>query len=404
MMRIYNNTKKRWEIKNITHCFGIVYFDSRYLEYGYFNYNPVNIPIYYRGDILFLDQKEHCKLPLYWCNSLGCYTTNKPEADNIITRSKHIFNYPIEKCYNFSKLNLIPKKIKLIPDVEFQYIKSFTFGLEYETSGGNIPWLSCLDTNLVPLYDGSIKGHEYVTFPLTWKDLGIVKSHLELLYNYTHYDEDCSLHIHFGGFPITYNKIESLCKCWYYFQEEFNKYIPKLSYFTEQYKSNGKAYNRPFPPIKSLSSFYTTFTNNNYCDESSFYLSNGFDIREERKWEVSGRYYNMNIMHLISGNSHKTVEFRFLRPTYNYFEIKWYILVLGAFLNYVICSEDKQDSKFTVSDVIYQTFPKDIADKLIVQGKKLYALHKVQMTYGDPAGINTFRKDLCLDKLYKFKL
>ena len=51
-------------------------------------------------------------------------------------------------------------------DKEFTYIEDFTFGLEYETSAGNIPWLSCIDTNLVPLYDGSINGNEYRSYSL----------------------------------------------------------------------------------------------------------------------------------------------------------------------------------------------------------------------------------------------
>lgn len=316
----------------------MIYIDYAYIEYGYFEIDPLNIPLVIEGKITYLERRENCKIPLYWVNNICCYTIDLKLSNNIITDSKYVFNYPIDRCYNFSKLSLKPKYIKLIPDKEFTYIEDFTFGLEYETSAGNIPWLSCIDTNLVPLYDGSINGHEYVTFPLTHIDLPIIKQHLKLLERYTFYDKNCSLHIHFGNFPINNSYINRLCKFWCHFQWSISMYIPRYSYYTERYKSNGKAYNKPFPSIASLPTFYKRFTGNKYNDDQSFYLPNSYDSTEERKWEVHGRYFNMNIMHLISGDAHKTVEFRFLRPTTDYSEIKWYLLILSAFLIYVINS------------------------------------------------------------------
>ena len=131
----YNNTKKRWEIDSCQ-TRGIVYIDSNYIEFGYFDYSPLNIPIYYLGEIFYLDRKEHCVLPLYWSNSSCCYVLNKLNGDNFIERSKETFNYPIQKCYNFSKLNLEPNRIKFPIEKEFIALKKFTFGLEYETSAG----------------------------------------------------------------------------------------------------------------------------------------------------------------------------------------------------------------------------------------------------------------------------
>lgn len=400
---LYNNTKKRWEIGGAL-LRGVIYIDYVYVEYGYFETDPLNVPLVIDGKIIYLERRENCKIPLYWANNICCYTIDLNLANNIITDSKCAFNYPIDICYNFSKLSLKPKDIKLIPDKEFTYIKDFTFGLEYETSAGNIPWLSCIDTNLVPLYDGSIDGHEYVTFPLTHVDLPIIKQHLKLLERYTFYNKNCSLHIHFGNFPINNSYINRLCKFWCHFQWSIGMYVPSYSYYTERYKSNGKAYNKPFPSIASLSTFYKRFTGNEYNDDQSFYLPNLYDSTEERKWKVCGRYFNMNIMHLISGDAHKTVEFRFLRPTTDYSEIKWYLLILSAFLKYVINSKDSNYKKITVDKVIDFTFPKDIADKLKSEGRKLYHLHKVQLSYCDPGGVNQYRKEIYLTKIRKFSL
>lgn len=398
----YNNIKKRWE-KGFNLERGIVYVDQNYVEFGYFERDYLSIPILFQGSLVYLDRLEHCSMPLYWMGNNGCYSLERADENNLIIDSKENFYYPIQRCYNFSKVNIVESPVDIIPDEEYVYIKLFTLGLEYETSAGNIPWLNCLKYNLVPLYDGSIRGHEYVTFPLTYDKLPLINYHLKLLKKHTYYNKNCSLHIHFGNFPISYDKIERLCKFWSKFQWEIGNYVPTWSYYTENYKSNGKDYNKPLN-VRKLVSFYKQTTGNTYIDDNSFYLPNLNDVNEERKWQVQGRYFNLNIMHLISGNEHKTVEFRFLRPTFNYSEIKWYILVLGAFLNYIISSDDNQYSKLTVPKIIYHTFPEKIADKLVCEGKKLYTLRKMQMNYGDPAGIDTLKKNYLLDKLYKFKL
>ena len=169
-------------------------------------------------------------------------------------------------------------------------------------------------------------------FERIWND---PDEYVELLKYYTTYNKDCSIHIHFGGFPINMECIDRLVKCWGYFQNMLLDYIPRYSYQVERYKSNGKAYNKPLS-IRDLRRFIYQTTGNIIESDSDLYLPNEYDRTEDRKWNVTGRYYNMNIMHLVSGNEHKTVEFRFIRPTYHYDEIKTYILVLGGFLNWVM--------------------------------------------------------------------
>lgn len=403
MLLKYNTTKNRWEEDSRTLYKGIVYIDSLYIEYGYFNITPNCVPIYIDENVKYIDNINHCGVPIYWRNSDCYYVIDKNIQNDLIINSKYTFYYPIKKCYNFSKLDLVPKRVNLDIDERALYIKQFTFGLEYETSGGNIPWLDCLSTNLVPLYDGSITGHEYVTFPLTYKDLNIIKQHVQLLDQYTSYNHNCSMHIHFGRFPINFNKIEQLYKSWKVFQWVIGDYIPVDSYYVERYKDNHKPYNKPYPRNISFNSFYENTTGNVYQDDKSFYLPNQNDINEERKWQVSGRYYNMNLMHLISGDKHKTVEFRFLRPTTNISEIKWYIFILAAFLNYVVRTDNIAYKNITLSKVLEFTYPKDIVLKLQDEGLKLYRLKKVQQINNDTPGIRKQLKNLYLLKT-NFKL
>lgn len=370
----------------------IVYVDQHYIEFGFFDTTVDNLPIYYKGQIYWLQNKEQCKVPLYWRNDLGCYTFDEERANNIKRVSKCIWNYPIPKFYNFSKLNLKSPTYHVAVDNDYDTISDFTIGLEYETCRGNIPWEECQKVGLVPLYDGSIDGHEYVTFPLNNDQFSIVEQQLKIIQQYTEFNENCSLHIHFGNFPINYDKINNLVKCWKTFQNDLLRYLPAWSYEVERYKVNGKAYNKPLN-VDDLNQFYEDTTGNIYEDDLSFYWTNKYDEEEYRKWEVHGRYYNLNIMHLISGDSHKTVEFRFLRPTYNYSEIKWFIMVFGGYLKYIKESE-KPDEILTVKKIITTIYPKQIANKLLDIGDTLIKLSKFQTNCGDCGGINQYLKKL----------
>ncbi len=370
----------------------IVYIDENHIEFGFFDITINCMPIYYKGDIYWLQDKSQCTLPLYYRNDIGCYTLEK-QTENLIKRiSKHTWYYPIPKSYNFSKLNLPEPQCNVIIDKDLEVISDFTIGLEYETSSGNIPWLDCQKYGLVPLYDGSITGHEYVTFPLQSNQIPSIKEHLNLLNKYTEFDQNCSLHVHFGNFPITYNKIYNLVKCWRIFQNDLLHYLPEWSYTVERYKDNRKAYNKPLN-VTNLKLFYEASTGNVYENDESFYLPNLYDEDEHRKWEVQGRYHNLNIMHLIAGKNHKTVEFRFLRPTYNYSEIKWFLLVFGAFLKYVKDLENPTPV-CTVTSVLNTVYPIQLASKLINMGIVLRHLSKYQSNCNDRGGINLSIKSM----------
>lgn len=385
-MKVFNYSNNTWDY-DFKLVKGIVHADDKYIEYGHFIVDYNCIPIYYRHKTLFALNPQCLHADLYYNNKYGCYTLDESNADNTIIESKYTFNYPIDRQYNFSKLSIPKQPVNIIPDFDFTKLSKFTFGLEFETSGGNIPWLYCLYNNLVPLYDGSIKGHEYVTFPLSSEELPIIKDHFSLLRTYTNFDKDCSLHIHFGGFPIVEEKLVNLVRFWSHFQFKLQEYIPQYSYYVQSYKSNGKAYNKPLK-IADLKKFYEKYTGNDYEAENRFYRPNNFDEDELRKWEVHGRYYNLNIMHLLSGRDHKTVEFRFLRPTTNYSEIKWYILVFGAFLNYVININNKCYKKITVEKVVRFTYDKHLSDKIMEEGKKLIHLYKNCQNKDDLGGLD----------------
>lgn len=396
MEQLYIKQEHRWIFSSERYSYvqGWVFVNNQHAEMGRILLNYRCVPLSICGNSRYVDI-QNIKVPIYWNNMHGEYQLHP--VSNIDSQpfvSKQIWNYPIPKAYNLSKIKeLLPIfTIKTEVDEELKYLPdNLTIGIEYETSHGQLPWIECLQYGLVPLYDGSISGHEYVTHPLHKNLLGVIKQHFKLLNKYTLFDKDCSLHIHFGGFPITYDKINRLIAAWCIFQWSIFDYLPIFCYDTSRFKSNGKSYCHAWSET-SLNKFYSNYTGNVLEDNSDFYLPNTFDEEEERKWEVQGRYYNMNIMHLISGDSHKTVEFRFLRPTTNYMEFKWYIMILAAFLQFVRNDAVINNDTCTVKYIINNIYPKEIANKLLRLGTALRHLTKIQQNHKDYAGIDTYLK------------
>lgn len=387
MLKVFNHTSQQWESLSPKLSYGIVRFTPN-VEFGYFEKDNNSIFYYFNNESVWVKDYTLCP-KLYWNNRHAVYVDTEDLQSFTKVPSKYAWPYPINKAYNLVKTT----DNFTIPEAESEACYSnlpFTIGIEFETSTGNIPWLDLKENALVPLYDGSITGHEYVTLPLTMKQVPVIKRYLSLLNNFTTYDHNCSLHIHFGGFPIEFEKIEFLVKQWSNFQNELLQYLPLWSYSVENYKDNHKAYNKKLS-IRDLRSFIYRATRNEITSDADLYLPNQYDEDEERKWNVEGRYYNMNIMHLVSGKSHKTVEFRFLRPTYRYDEIKTYILILGGFLKWVM----NNTGKCSVEKIIEQ-FDNDTITMLKHNMSVLKLLSKMQTNYDDYGGLNDDRKDVIL--------
>lgn len=374
-------------------CYGIIHINAIHVEFGYFNRSIKSCTIFYKTRNYWCLDYDKIEVPLYWRNPSGCYVLNSGDASELKEVSRYTDTYPIPHRYNLSKINTSKFEIPKVASDNIFNILPFTIGLEFETSAGNVPWHLLHKNALIPLYDGSITGHEYVTLPLQMSQVPIIKEYLDILTEYTTYDVSCSVHIHFGGFPIKIENIEHLCKCWSKFQNILLDYIPQYSYKVELYKPNGKAYNKPLN-IRDFPSFCYRTTGNFIETVGDLYLTNKYDEDENRKWNVQGRYYNMNIMHLISGEDHKTVEFRFIRPTYHYEELKTYILVLGAFLKWVMYAGNQ---RLTMENVINFVYSKEDADLVFHNLKVFKHLTKTQINNNDKAGLNDSLKNYVFD-------
>ena len=74
--------------------------------------------------------------------------------------------------------------------------------------------------------------------------LNLLSQQLETLKKYTSFNKECSLHIHFGGYPLEDKALFRLYQVCLYLQEngELSKILPPFTFETSRYKDSGKDY------------------------------------------------------------------------------------------------------------------------------------------------------------------
>lgn len=232
------------------------------------------------------------------------------------------------------------------------YLDKLSFGLEFETVNGFIPKRITNSLGVLPLRDGSISGLEYVTIPLHGKKglQTVVETCKELAKRTTH-NEDCSLHIHFGGIPRTEEYLISLFKILCMVQDDMFSLFPL--YKKENYGIKRKCYTKPLPVLDVYAAMDTKITSEkdikNNFGEIYKYLSMGGDYNNfsnldevtchpadpeaRSKWNIKTRYHWVNLIPIIFGNK-KTVEFRIHTATHDHNKVINFMFVCAAILKY----------------------------------------------------------------------
>lgn len=262
-----------------------------------------------------------------------------------------------------------------------KYLK-YTFGLEFETSCGIIPEEICFRDGLVPLRDGSITGNEYSTVVLSGQEgLSLLYQQLQTLKEHTHFDKECSLHVHLGGFPLEKDKIWRLYNLCLSLEKKFKDILPQYTFNTSAYKASGKDYCKPLDIYRNFESMYKTLTLMDFIGDFSAPHPN--DIERGHKWNVTTRYYWVNFINMLCYKVNKTVEFRFLRPSYNSERIFFWLYVFNAILLYAESDNSITDSLSVIFKAVY---PKEIYDMLIEEYWKQYFMTQQQHSVGDYIG------------------
>lgn len=406
-MKVINElTRKRVSSFNVTR--GIVYMDNNYLEFGFFEDNG-NYPYYVYDGVSYpiLGKNTDTEIVFSKRDGKDIIKNDTKEcfrAVNIFGKGK--FPYKISRDYeaenhieNFNKA-----KSKLSTEVEYNFAKHFkySFGLEFETAAGYIPENKCFELGLIPLRDGSISGVEYSTIPLFGNDgFNRLREQLNCLKEYTIFNKNCSTHIHLGNFPVNSKAIYALHELWYYYQNVLAPYIPSYSYCTGVFKDNGKNYCKTVSSFPDFNSMYKYYVGQDYL--GNLYQPHPCDIEKRAKWNIKTRYFNCNFINMLCYNGAKTIEFRFLTPTYSLEKLTTFLLIFNALLIKAealskFFKTEKEihqhiNAKMFVCynplDLLLEIYPIEIKNAIETNLEKLYCLRQTQDNAGDYCGSRT---------------
>lgn len=412
MLVIDEKTKKRTSKYGCVR--GIVYENDKYIEYGYFKNNN-HIPVRLIEGKQEYDISEKGKtMKKVFSKDLGKYLIvdeNNDRNKKNIYRHENVYGkgrypYSIEREYEAEKhIEMFSEEvghINTLTNYRISDCLKYSFGIEFETAAGYVPEDKCFNLGLIPLRDGSISGVEYSTIPLKGNEgLNLLKAQMECLKKYTISNKECSVHIHLGGYPVNSRSIFVLHTMWYYFQHNMREYIPMYSYNTEKFKNTGKSYCKPVEFFYTFKELYKYYVHQNYL--GSLYQPHPNDMEKRAKWNIKTRYFNCNFINMLCYNSAKTVEFRFLTPTYSFEKLTTFLMLFNAILilaehvtkecenlsdseTLAVISKLYDKGELTIPRLIDIIYPKYIKDYLNDNLLKLECLSETQNNVGDYCG------------------
>ena len=306
------------------------------------------------------------------------YANNQIAALRTIEPPKTVISRSIKNSLSYDSRNSLSSAIaefnKRYKKTDFSNVSTIidkllhdlSFGVEFETVKGSIPFDTCKNVGLIPLRDGSIEGLEYATIPLSGRrGIDALSDSIDLLKNNTTYDKNCSIHFHIGNLPRTEEFFVALFKILCIIQQEMFDMFPIYKQFNRGFKR--KHYTKPFDLVRHFSILDNKMgsakdVKKNFAKLYKF-LSMGEDYMNDSikgklsnikyhpsdpggnsKWNIRTRYYWCNLIPLLFGNK-ETVEFRLHTPTYNKNKIFSYLILICNIIEYV-----KRNSSYIVKD------------------------------------------------------
>ena len=383
---------------------GINYIDSTHYECDMIEDCSTNIYIYdyHVGEILpalnFLKTSPYITFSVK--NGFYVIKAQITSLKQHQVKCQHIYPYQrIKRVYGastnlkqFTKTVNTYLKQQKIPKTAFANLCPFTFGIEYETSIGVLPEEECFEKGLIPLRDGSITGNEYTTTVLSGdKGLFLINEHFKLLNQYTDFNRDCSLHIHFGNFPLDKAAILSLNNLCSVLTSSLILLLPEYAFSTYKYKTNGKDYCKLLSWYSSFEEMYNSLTTMTFLGD--FHQPHPNDPDKHAKWNVPTRYHMCNFINLLCYSGGKTVEFRFLKPTKNKHVLYFWLYILNAILLFAIKYKhlpitvmSKFFNRQCIKSVINDVYPSNIATALVNAIEDMQFLRDTQRNNGDKCG------------------
>ncbi|TXI87790.1 MAG: hypothetical protein E6Q36_06830 [Chryseobacterium sp.] len=295
-----------------------------------------------------------------------------------------------------------------------KYFAGKTIGVEVETSGGSVPVQTLVDTGMVPLKDGSIAGHEYVSTIMQKDIINRLIAFFNEAAKYTVVNQYCSLHYHIGGLQATPLNVVALYMLWFRLQNETDSMMPGFKRdlgFLASKKGGAKDHCKQLPDLQILERIEIGEpVENIYHDILMLFNDNTkptqkaggtyVHVNEGRpKWEQHGRYHAINFIPWLFENK-KTVEFRLHSGTVNKYKAIYWLLICMAFIRYVETSADKvlnPIEKLRLADVIKTSYSDNPA---LVEALMVYISER-KKSHRDGILINDmYMQEFALDYIY----
>lgn len=310
-----------------------------------------------------------------------------------------------------------------------RFIGDVSFGIEVETSLGNVAPNTCNQLGLIPCKDGSLgqgyKSAEWVSVPMRGaKGLQNITNIATTLSKRCNIDLNCSYHIHYGTIPTTRNYIVSLYKLSYAIQNELFEMFPYYKIDWRDVKQ--KNYCQKLKKLGLINlkdeskEGYHSYINFAY-KQIFILLSEGIEPNQEwnssslkhpiqNKWDrKSSRYFFQNLQNLIF-SPRKTAELRLHTGTTNPIKmITWFFMGLSI-IKYASIHEKeiltgKKITLFDVFDYYKNTFKTRDAVFLSDYLKAYYTSQKnIFFSDWNERQDKISMYDITNDKMFDFKL
>jgi len=416
-MRVFNETTRRMcAVTRTIRAIVDIYDDA--FEFGYVSPDdPLLCPCIYHTENGYdkgvIRKTEKVSKLLIFSVFHGCYVIPFGFDKSFLDECQYNmgvgqFPYTFTRYYEaFNNFNLFEGKQQVVNNVNYklsEYLK-YTFGVEFETSMGYLPQDIAFRDGLIPLRDGSISGLEYSTVVMKGNNgINLLHQQVETLKKYTFFNKECSLHIHMGGYPVDTKAIFVLYTIACLLENDLGMYVPKYTFQTSKYKASGKDYCKYLNRYSSFEAIYEGIAEKEY--NGSLYDPHPNDQERSHKWDCHSRYVWCNILNMICYEKGKTVEFRFLRPTYNFHKIYLWMYIFNGILLYAEKKYQEfkvksdleiirilKKSTISLAAIMDAVYPEAIANN-IKQGLTLlrYAVAN-QSRNGDFIGKDTFYED-----------
>lgn len=369
---------------------GLIYIDDNYAEFGYFPESNDNIRIIYEGSLVWGISYEELKDHLGFDYLQGSYVIGKDVNQHNFPFGRDAFPYNLDKMVYNAKFeeHLFKDKQNISNLLEFRFINElpYTFGLEFETAGGYLPQHKLYELGLIPLRDGSISGIEFTTVVLQGNmGLNLLKQQIEALDACTIFDKDCSLHIHFGNFKLSGNVLLAVNNL--FRNSDISQFLPELTFSTHLYKTNeDKNYCEFNDRFRSFEEMYGILVGRNFYGDLK--QPHPKDIAGTRKWNIRTRYKAVNFINALCYDGPKTIEYRMLRPTYNFNKILGWLFIYGAIIKFAE-QNDKMtfyNNRLPLEHIVRSVYSTELADILVkfldMSRKIVYAQSSVKDSYG----------------------